>query len=150
MNDIIKLLNKYNRDRFSYINKPFRMKEFLKECFTKGDIDREFFIRNKKILNKEWLDYYYWCLNIKDFTDIYSPEEGLLSFQTFSQETLYRNLTKFFSEAALINTAKIFSTAYLVKIIMSYELSSSTIEFFKEEFKNNEKILETIANWQVS
>ena len=66
MNDIIKLLNKYNRDRFSYINKPFRMSEFLKECFTKGDIDREFFIRNKKILNKEWLDYYYWCLNIKD------------------------------------------------------------------------------------
>ena len=54
MNDIIKLLNKYNRDRFSYINKPFRMSEFLKECFTKGDIDREFFIRNKKILNKEW------------------------------------------------------------------------------------------------
>ena len=73
-----------------------------------------------------------------------------MSFQTFSQETLYRNLTKFFSETALINTAKIFSTAYLVKIIMSYELSSSTIEFFKEEFKNNEKILETIANWQVS
>ena len=96
------------------------------------------------------MDYYYWCLTIKDFTDIYSPEEGLLTFETFSQETLYRYLTQFFSETKLINSAKIFSTPYLVRIIMSYELSSSTIEFLKEEFKNNEKILETIINWQVS
>ena len=150
MNDIIKLLNKYNRDRFSYINKPFRMSEFLKECFNHGDIDREFFIRNKKNIIKEWVDYYYWCLKIKDFTEIYSPDEMLLSRESFSLEILYKYLTDSFSEEELINSAKIFSTAYLVKILMSYELSSSTIEFFKEEFKNNEKILETIANWQVS
>ena len=131
MNDIIKLLNKYNKDRFEYINSPFDMCEFLKECFNNGDIDREYIIRNKKILNKEWLDYYYWCLTIKDFTDIYSPEEGLLPFQTFSQETLYRYLTQFFSETKLINSAKIFSTPYLVKIIMSYKLSSSTVKYIK-------------------
>lgn len=150
MNDIIKLLNKHNKDRFQYINKPFKMKGFLKECFNCGDIDREFFIRNKKIIVKDWVDYYYWCLKIKDFAEIYSPDEILLPGECFSQEILYKYLTDSFSEIELINSAKIFSTPYLVKIIMSYKLSSSTIEFLKEEFKNNEKILETIANWQVS
>lgn len=148
MNDIIRLLNKYNKDRFEYINKPFQMQQFLKECFTKGDIDREFFIRNKNILLSDWIDYYYWCLKIKDFTDIYSPDEALCVWETFSQERLYKYLTQSFSEQDLINTAKIFSTPYLVKILMSYKLTSQTIEFFKVEFKDNTKIIETLANWQ--
>ena len=48
MNDIIKLLNKYNKDRFKYINSSFDMCEFLKECFNNGDIDREFFYKKQK------------------------------------------------------------------------------------------------------
>lgn len=148
MNDILRLLNKYKKDRFEYLNRNFKMLVFLEECFKYGDIDRDFLIKNKHLISKHWLDYYFWSIHIYKFDDIYSPDEILLEDEYFSDDKLLSYLKDDFTEERLLNCIHMFSIPYVEKILQCYELSSETNNTLRKLYKNNDRVITALNNWQ--
>lgn len=148
MNDILKLIQKYNADRVKLFNFDYEFRYFLIECFKYGEIDIEFFKRNKSIIKTEWIDYYFFCLNILKFDDIYKPEEVISSSIPLTSERLYNYLVLNYSENRLLNCIHMFSINYVVKIIESYNLSKETALKIKELYKQEERITKALEIWQ--